>query len=113
MASDTPDNVSDTLQTQQAGTVPKMEGSAGSPFARTQAKSVQSVPEAVDLNTLPLSIPKDGEQQTERDLFERRGSSDSGSDDEGQEGEEASSLARSIQEQPEELPIELISLTDR
>ena len=113
MASDTPENVSDTLQTQQAGALPKIEGSTVSPFARTRAKSVQSVPEAVDSDALPLSIPGDGEQQTERDLFEKRGSSDSGADDEGQEGDEASSLVRSVQEQPEELPIELISLTDR
>lgn len=87
-----------------------------SPFARSRGKSVQSVPtpEAVDSDAYPLPMEGDEEgQDTGRDVFERGGSSDSGSGDEDQEGEEFSVLSRSIHEQPEELPVELMSLTDR
>jgi hypothetical protein len=57
-----------------------------------------------------LSVSED-DQDTGPDLFEKRGISELGLEDE--QGEEVSVLSRNIQEQPEELPIELISLTDR
>lgn len=95
-------------------TFPRMDDTTVSPFARTKAQSAQSVPtpEAVDSGSLPLTVGEEDEV-TERDLFERRGSSDSGSADEGLEGEELSALSRNIHEQPIELPIELMSSTDR
>lgn len=46
------------------------------------------------------------------DVFERRGSADSGVVGEGN-GDEGFVLSRSLQDPSEELPIELISLTDR
>jgi hypothetical protein len=46
------------------------------------------------------------------DLFEKPGTSGPSVDDEA-DGEEASVLSRNVPNQPEELPIELISLTDR
>jgi hypothetical protein len=59
-----------------------------------------------------LSI-EDDEQDNGPDLFEKRGSSEPEAGDDGQLGEEVSVLSRGLQDQPEELPIELISLTDR
>ena len=60
----------------------------------------------------PASPPAEGEGQGNRpDVFERRGSADSG-DDEGQ-ADDGFVLSRSVQDPSEELPIELISLTDR
>lgn len=111
-----PEDASERPHLQQAQTFPRMDDSAASPFARTRTKSVQSLPtpEAVDpdAHPLPLTVNED-EGTTGRDLFEKRGSSDSGLGDEGYEGEEFSALSRNIHERPEELPIELMSLTDR
>jgi hypothetical protein len=87
-----------------------------SSFARTGAKTVQSVaiPELVDSTALPLPLSiEDDEQDNGPDLFEKRGSSEPEAGDDGQLGEEVSVLSRGLQDQPEELPIELISLTDR
>lgn len=93
-----------------------MDGSAGSSFARARAKTAQSVPilEAADSDKLPLPLSVDEEEQsTDPDVFDKRGSLDSCFGDEGHEGEEVSVLSRSIHDQQEELPIELMSLTDR
>lgn len=87
-----------------------------SSFARTRAKTVQSVAiqELVDSAALPLSLSvEDDEQDNGPDLFEKRGSSESEAGDDGQQGEEVSVLSRGLQDQHEELPIELMSLTDR
>lgn len=116
METSPPENVSERPHLNHAQSFPRMDGSAVSPFARTRAKTVQSTPilETEDSDKLPLPLPVDGEgQSTDPDVFEKRGSLDSGFGDEGHEGEEVSVLSWSIHEQPEELPIELMSLTDR
>lgn len=85
-----------------------------SPFARTRSRTVQSMimPESVNIDASPLRLSGDNEDQDAGpDLFERRNSSDYG--DEGQQVDESSVLSRNIQDQPEELPVELVSLTDR
>jgi hypothetical protein len=90
-------------------------GTTSSPFIRSRAKTVQSVaiPEAVDSEALPLSLSgNDDGRDSSPDLFEKSGASGPSVDD-GPHGEETSVLSRNVQHQPEELPIELISLTDR
>ncbi|PKX98896.1 VPS9 domain-containing protein [Aspergillus novofumigatus IBT 16806] len=90
-----------------ARSFPRMDNPELSSFARTRAKTVQSVaiPELVDSTALPLPLSvEDDEQDNGPDLFDKRGSSESEAGDDGQQGEE---------DQPEELPIELMSLTDR
>lgn len=113
MESSAANDAPDKPHLHHAQTFPRMD--EVTPFARSRARSVQSqpTPEAVDSDALPLSLTVDDEEATERDLFEKRGSSDSGLGDEDHEGEEISALSRNIHEQPEELPIELMSLTDR
>ncbi|KAL4871829.1 hypothetical protein BDV12DRAFT_12413 [Aspergillus spectabilis] len=94
---------------------PRMDSSDTSPFIRSRAKTVQSVaiPETVDPDALPLSLlGNEYEQTSGPDLFEKPGVSGQTADDEPH-GEEASVLSRKVQNQPEDLPIELISLTDR
>ncbi|KAL4917297.1 hypothetical protein BDW62DRAFT_184147 [Aspergillus aurantiobrunneus] len=94
---------------------PRMDSSDSSPFIRSRAKTVQSVaiPESVDSDALPLSLSGNEEEQSSSpDLFEKPGVSGSSVDD-GPRGEEASVLSRNVPNQPEGLPIELISLTDR
>ena len=93
---------------------PRMESSDASRFARTRSRTVQSLTESVDSDAIPLPLSGDDEDQNAGpDLFERRNSSESGAGDDGQLGDESSVLSRNIQDQPEELPIELMSLTDR
>ncbi|KAF7182866.1 hypothetical protein CNMCM7691_002610 [Aspergillus felis] len=99
-----------------ARSFPRMDNPELSSFARTRAKTVQSVaiPELVDSTALPLPLSTEhDEQDNGPDLFEKRGSSESEAGDDGQPGEEVSVLSRGLQDQPEELPIELMSLTDR
>jgi len=79
-----------------------MESSDAHPSARATA----------DRDTQPVSLSVDPEgQQNGSDVFERRGSADSAVAD-GQ-ADEGFVLSRSVQDPSEELPIELISLTDR
>ncbi|KAJ5915889.1 hypothetical protein N7454_010796 [Penicillium verhagenii] len=59
---------------------------------------------------LSLTVNKEG-QQIGSDVFERRGSADSAGAD--AQADEGFVLSRSVQDPSEELPIELISLTDR
>ncbi|EAW13956.1 VPS9 domain-containing protein [Aspergillus clavatus NRRL 1] len=94
---------------------PRMDNPEVSSFARNRAKTVQSVaiPEAVESTVLPIPLSPESEPGAGPDLFEKRGSSDSSVRDDGHLGEEVSVLSLGIHEQPEELPIELISLTDR
>ncbi|KAL3474899.1 hypothetical protein BJX99DRAFT_171905 [Aspergillus californicus] len=94
---------------------PRMDAPGTSPFIRSRAKTVQSVaiPESVDSDSLPLSISaNEEEQESAPDLFEKPGTSGQTGDDEPHV-EEISVLSRNVQNQPEKLPIELISLTDR
>lgn len=66
-----------------------------------------------DSKTAPLSSPVYNEgQENGPDLFERRGSADSGTAGETQT-DDGFVLSRSVQDPSEELPIELISLADR
>ncbi|KAJ5776832.1 hypothetical protein N7520_000078 [Penicillium odoratum] len=82
-------------------------------FTRMESSDAHpSTTEAADQDTtrpLPLSVDTEG-QQNVSDVFERRGSADSGADGQADEG---FVLSRSVQDPSEELPIELISLTDR
>ncbi|KAJ6002384.1 hypothetical protein N7451_004931 [Penicillium sp. IBT 35674x] len=80
----------------------RMESSDARPLTRATA----------DQDTQPVSSSVDTEgQQNGSDVFERRGSADSaGADGQADEG---FVLSRSVQDPSEELPIELISLTDR
>ncbi|KAL2831622.1 hypothetical protein BJY01DRAFT_226475 [Aspergillus pseudoustus] len=117
MSSGTSGDVSDKPRLHATRSFPRMDrvGTTSSPFVRSRAKTVQSVaiPEAVDSDALPLSLSgNDDGQDSSPDLFEKPGASGPAGDD-GPHGEETSVLSRNVQDQPEELPIELISLTDR
>lgn len=114
MSSSHPDQNLEKPPLHTARSFPRMESSDASPFARTRSRTVQSLTESVDSDALPLPLSGDDEDQNAgADLFERRDSSESGAGDDGQQGDEGSVLSRNIQDQPEELPIELMSLTDR
>ncbi len=72
-----------------------------------------AIPESVDADALPLSLTEnEGDEDGGPDLFEKPGTSGPSVNDEP-DSEEASVLSRNVPSQPEELPIELISLTDR
>lgn len=80
----------------------------------TRMESTQSNPslDLIDASPEP-QLPADSEgQDNGPDVFERRGSADSGAVGEPQ-ADEGFVLSRSLQDPSEELPIELISLTDR
>jgi hypothetical protein len=61
---------------------------------------------------LPLLTPDSEKPEAGPDVFERRESADSGNGGDTQD-DEGFVLSRSVQDPSEELPIELISLTDR
>ncbi|KAJ5634968.1 uncharacterized protein N7484_008281 [Penicillium longicatenatum] len=100
MSGPSDDGVGHFLQYTQPFT--RMESSDAHPSARV----------TTDRDTQPLSLSVDiEERQNGSDVFERRGSADStGADGQADEG---FVLSRSVQDPSEELPIELISLTDR
>ncbi|KAJ9302183.1 hypothetical protein DTO271G3_1049 [Paecilomyces variotii] len=82
------------------------------PFARTRSKTMQNitVPESVSSDALPLPLsPQDDDTEGQLDVFEKRGSSDS---DNGNLAEDGEPLLEA-EEGFDELPIELMSLTDR
>ncbi|KAB8227429.1 VPS9 domain-containing protein [Aspergillus alliaceus] len=115
MSLDSTENGSGKPRLHTARSFPRMDSSDASPFIRSRSKTFQAVatPEHVDSDAHPLPLsPAEENRDSGPDLFERAGVSELGLDDDGQ-GEEVSVLSRNIQEQPEELPIELISLTDR
>ncbi|KAJ5172672.1 Vacuolar sorting protein 9 subgroup [Penicillium capsulatum] len=66
----------------------------------------------IDATAEPSSPINSEGQRNGPDVFERRGSADSGAEGESQ-ADEGFVLSRSLQDPSEELPIELISLTDR
>jgi hypothetical protein len=76
----------------------------------TPVKSPPALAEQEDSNT-PLSVNNEG-QAKGPDVFDRRGSADSGTASDRQ-ADEGFVLSRSLQDPSEELPIELISLADR
>lgn len=82
-----------------------------SPHARPPPKE-QPTLDLIDASPEP-PLPADSEGQGNGpDVFERRGSAESGAAGESQ-ADEGFVLSRSLQDPSEELPIELISLTDR
>ncbi|KAL4943297.1 hypothetical protein BDV06DRAFT_190169 [Aspergillus oleicola] len=92
---------------------PRMDSPGTSPFIRSRAKTVQSVAESVDADALPLSLSgNEDDEANGPDVFVKPGASGQPADDEPN-GVEASVLSRNVTNQPDELPIELISLTDR
>ncbi|KAI9367221.1 hypothetical protein BJX61DRAFT_337364 [Aspergillus egyptiacus] len=95
-----------------ARSFPRLDAPGTDTFIRSRAKTVQSV--AVDPDALPLSLStnEEEEQEDEPDLFEKSGPSGPAGND-STEPEETSVLSRSVQDRPEDMPIELISLTDR
>lgn len=85
-----------------------MESSDVSPPA-----SVKPANEPVNASAQLAPTPPDGEKQEDGpDVFEKRASADTSAAGEGQ-ADEGFVLSRSVQDPSEELPIELVSLTDR
>ncbi|KAJ5787513.1 hypothetical protein N7457_002503 [Penicillium paradoxum] len=80
-------------------------------FTRMEDSDVRSPPVEEDSKTTSLS-PISGAHGKGPDVFERRGSEDSGTAGDTQP-DEGFVLSRSVQDPSEELPIELISLADR
>ncbi|OQE32292.1 hypothetical protein PENSTE_c001G01735 [Penicillium steckii] len=79
----------------------------------THASETELATESTDNKPQPLSSMIDSERQSKSpDVFERRGSAASSGEGDGQ-GDEGFVLSRSLQDPSEELPIELVSLTDR
>lgn len=76
--------------------------------------SDKSTPNQAQASGQGVSIltPDNEKQEAGPDVFERRGSADSGIGGDTN-GDEGFVLSRSVQDPSEELPIELISLTDR
>ncbi|KAL4779130.1 hypothetical protein BJX76DRAFT_100382 [Aspergillus varians] len=115
MSSDTSDGGFAKPPLHTTRSFPRLDSSGSSPFIRSRAKTMQSVaiPESVDPDALPLSLSgNEDEQDNSPDLFEKSGVAGLAADD-GSHGEETSVLSRTVPNEPEELPIELISLTDR
>lgn len=81
--------------------------------ANSSPSAKQATTELVGASTQPLSVPAPEEGNEDGpDVFEKRVSADSGAGEEGR-GDEGFVLSRSLEDPSEELPIELISLTDR
>ncbi|KAL4797093.1 hypothetical protein BDV19DRAFT_359689 [Aspergillus venezuelensis] len=111
MSTGNSDNASAKPRLHTTRSFPRMDSPGTTPFIRSRAKTVQSVAEAVDADALPLSL-SGNEEEDSPDVFEKPGASGTSADDEPS-GEEASVLSRNVTNQPDEMPIELISLTDR
>lgn len=113
MSPSAPDNGPGKPTLHSVRSFPRMDSSDPSPFSRSRSKTVQSVAitESVDPDALPIPLSgADEGQDVGPDVFEKTSTPDL---DDSQQGEEVSVLSRHAQEQEEELPIELISLTDR
>jgi hypothetical protein len=81
-----------------------------SPFVRNRATTIQNVVVPKIVTPLPMS-PQDPSTQG-KDIFEKRPSLDE-TDGENSDLEHSLSRSQSLPERFDELPIELISLTDR
>ena len=92
---------------------PRMGSPDHSSSSSTKARTVQST--VISDSDAPLSLPGDGEAQDDDspDVFERRHSVDSEAGGDEHHGDDGSVLSRNVQEHTEELPVELMSLTDR
>ncbi|KAJ5805076.1 hypothetical protein N7474_010963 [Penicillium riverlandense] len=88
----------------------RMTGSDETPQAPARAKTAAEQTESSAVSP-PLRVEQE-EKVTSPDVFERRSSADSSAAADGQ-ADEGFVLSRSVQNPSEELPIELISLTDR
>lgn len=113
MSSSVPENGSGKPILHSARSFPRMDTSEPSPLARSRAKTVQSVAvtETVGSDALPVPLATaDEDQDVGPDVFEKTSSPDG---DDTQQSEDASVLSRNALDPLEELPIELISLTDR
>ena len=89
----------------------RMETSTTRPFVRANTAPDIASLEAVASDALPLSPA--GEDADGADVFEKGASSDSKPDDTTEDGELLLSRSQSIPDRFDELPIELMSLTDR
>lgn len=112
MSSSPPGQSSEKPPLHTTQSFPRMGSPDRSPFSR--ARTTQST--SISDSDAPLSISRDDEAQedaTSPDLFERRRSMDSEAGGDEHHGDEGSVLSQNVQEHAEELPIELMSLTDR
>lgn len=91
----------------------RMESSTTRPFLRSKSKTAPDAVslEVVEPNALPLS--PSGESPEGADVFDRRASSDDGTDDGTDDGDQLLSRSQTVPDKFDELPIELMSLTDR
>lgn len=108
MASDTIGDNAPRVSTNQPFT--RLEPSPVSPFARSRTTSDQSLmsTEYINSTQLSLSMSGDDDQDAGPDLFEKMDSTDTSFGGVEQQAEQTAAP-----DQSEELPIELISLTDR
>ncbi|PTU19343.1 hypothetical protein P175DRAFT_0441671 [Aspergillus ochraceoroseus IBT 24754] len=116
MSSGTSDTGSTKPRLHSVRSFPRMDSSNTNTFVRSRSKTAQSVaiPESVDSDAVPLTLSTNEDNSSSGpDLFDKSGTPDAGVGDDGPQGEEASVLSRNVPDQSEELPIELISLTDR
>lgn len=91
----------------------RMESSTTRPFLRTKSKTAPDAVslEVVEPDALPLS--SSGDRPEGADVFEKRASSDSETDGGTEDGDQLLSRPQSVLDRYDELPIELLSLTDR
>ncbi|KAK2765139.1 hypothetical protein FQN54_008838 [Arachnomyces sp. PD_36] len=83
------------------------------PFVRSTSNTA---PDSVNLEVVqpdPLPLPTSEESPAGADVFEKQASSDSGTDDATEDSEQLLSRSQSVPDRFDELPIELMSLTDR
>jgi hypothetical protein len=94
----------------------RMESPSTSPFARARAKTIQTATTltAADTEALPLPLsPNRDDLGLGPDVFEKRNSADSELVDISAQDEQDPGHSLSAEDGSEELPIELVSLTDR
>ena len=95
---------------QSAQTNPEHESTPSYPFARSRVKNAQTLTVSEDISSyeVPVPLAADDDADIGRDLFEKRDSTDSGPDINEEQGEDDGEP-----DEPVDLPIELVSLTDR
>jgi hypothetical protein len=105
-----PTDPNDASSSHSVRSFTRMTGTDVNPQAPPRARTAT---EQAESSAAPLSLPVEQEEKvTSPDVFERRSSADSSVAADGQ-ADEGFVLSRSVQNPSEELPIELISLTDR
>jgi hypothetical protein len=91
----------------------RMEPSTTRPSVKSKSKTA---PDAVNLEVVSpdaLPLAPSGESPDGADVFEKGGSSDSGMEDGTDDGDQLLLRSQSVPDRFDELPIELMSLTDR